>query len=134
MKIKKTFAFIIFAVLFCLYISPTVFAQSGYEIIIEDYADLLTEEQEALLYEQMKEVLPYGNAGVITIGSHPYSSTDILAENLYYEYFGGESGILFTIDMQKRNLYIYSDGEIYKTVTKTRANEITDDIYTDATK
>ena len=37
------------------------------------------------------------------------------------------------IDMYNRRIEIFSDGAIYKTITRTRANEITDNIYKYAT-
>lgn len=134
MRIKKTLSCIFVLLIFCLVLSPMAFASGNNRIIIDDMADLFTDEQEKILKTQLESVLPYGNAGIVTRGGHSYGSTDEMAQNLYAYYFGSESGTLFAIDMQYRNIYIYSDGEIYKTITKTRANEITDDTYMYATR
>ncbi len=134
MAIKKLLALLFTAAMLYLAFSPVAFAEGNYKIVIDDMADLFTDEQEKILNTQLQDILPYGNAGIVTRGSHSYGSTDDMAQNLYYYYFGSESGTLFAIDMQNRNIYIYSDGEIYKTITKTRANEITDDTYMYATK
>ena len=40
------------------------------------------------------------------------------------------NGTLFLIDMDNRELYIFSDGDVYRTVTTSYANVITDNIYT----
>ena len=134
MRIKRILACAFLAVLICSVFTAPVFASGNYRIVIDDMADLFTDEQEDILKSQLQGILPYGNAGIVTRGSHSYSSTDDMAQNLYAYYFGKDSGTLFAIDMQNRNIYIYSDGEIYKTITKTRANEITDDTYMHATK
>lgn len=104
-------------------------SQIGYEVILEDEADLLTEEEEAALLEKMKEVTEYGHAAFVTTDFNSGSARNYAA-NHFYEYFGSESGVLFLIDMDNREIYIYSDGAIYRTVTSSYANTITDNVYT----
>lgn len=110
------------------------FSQGGYLAIVEDNAKLFTDEQSELLLNQLKSVLPYGNAAVVTVGSHAYSSTDSFASETYSWMFGNNSGVLFVIDMYLRNIYIYCDGSIYKTISSRRAREITDNTYIFASK
>ncbi len=45
------------------------------------------------------------------------------------EFFGDTSGALLIIDMHNRYIQLIADGAVYKTVNKTRCNEITDNIY-----
>ena len=82
-----------------------------------------------MLTEQLREVLTYGNAAVVTMDKHSYESTDSLARNRYSWMFGRESGVMFVIDMYLRNIYIYCDGEIHRVINTRRANEITDNTY-----
>ena len=108
MKINRAALCLILALLLFLTAGVTAFAddgyEGGYEIVIDDEADLFTDEQEELLRDRLGGVLPYGNAGVVTRNSHSFSGTDKLAENVYEWYFGTESGSVFVIDMQYRNM------------------------------
>lgn len=103
-------------------------ADTGYKVILEDDADLLTPEEEASLISVMNEITEYGNVAFKTVDIN-YSSTSGYASSYYHEQFGSESGTLFLIDMDNRMLYIFSDGDLYKIVSKGRANTITDNVY-----
>lgn len=107
--------------------------ESGYRLVIDDVADLLTDSEELLLEKTMEKVLPYGNAAFVTVNEN-YTSTEKLAESKFLEFFGDTSGVLFIIDMGNRYIQLIADGAIYKTVTKTRCNEIADNVYTYATR
>lgn len=102
---------------------------SKFKIILEDDADLLDNEEEELLYEKMKNLLVYGNIAFKTSNSNSYGSTDIYAENYYHSKFSNTSGTLFLIDMNKRNIFIFSDGNNYRVITKSKAYSITDNVY-----
>lgn len=104
-------------------------SETGYEVIIDDEADLLSDDEEAALGEKMMEVTPYGNAAFVTVDSN-YTTASSYAKDCYYDCFGYDSGTLFLIDMDNREIYIYSDGQVYRTITKSYANTITDNIYT----
>lgn len=106
---------------------------TAYQVSIEDDADLLTDEQEELLSEQMEEITAYGNVAFKSVDTN-YNSTETLAKEHYRDLFGTSSGTLFVIDMDNRNIWIFSDGSIYKTITKSYANTITDNVYTYASR
>lgn len=101
---------------------------TDYHVEIHDDAMLLTEGERQSLAEAMKPITEYGSVGFFTSNTGGYS-TENLARLLYSQYIGGQSGTLFLIDMADRNIYIYSEGSIYRTVTKGYANTITDNIY-----
>lgn len=105
-------------------------SQTGYEVYIDDWADLLTPSEETQLLEVMKEISAYGNVSFVSISENDYYSTERYAEHYYYEHFEYDSGTLFLVDMDYRYLWIYSDGAIYDTVTISYANTITDNVYT----
>ena len=102
--------------------------ESAYSLVIDDEADLLTEAEETDLRTYMEKVLPYGNAAFVTVNENP-TSTERLAESKFLEFFGDTSGALLIIDMDNRYIQLIADGAVYKTVNKTRCNEITDNIY-----
>ena len=107
--------------------------ESGYRVVIDDEADLLTEAEEAELRTVMEKVLPYGNAAFVSVNENA-TTTERLAESKFMEFFGDVSGALLIIDMDNRYIQLIADKDVYKVVNKTRCNEITDNIYTYASK
>ena len=101
--------------------------QTGYTAMIIDEADLLTEEEEARLLEQMKPLTAYGHGLLLTVtDSRLY---DEIAEDLYHQYLGRDSGTMLLINMGSREIGLYSDGKNYDIITKTNAVTIADNIY-----
>ena len=96
--------------------------------IIEDDADLLTDEQEKMLYD---EIMPLTEFGVIAFKSINVNntSTDLYARDYYHTLFGTQSGTLFLIDMSNREIFIFSDGNNYNIITTNKAYSITDNVY-----
>lgn len=103
--------------------------ETGYRIVIEDDADLLSEEEIQQLLLDMQGITDYGNAAFKSLSDNEYS-TSYFAQNYYHQIFNQESGTLFIIDMDNREIYIFSDGAIYRTITVSYANTITDNVYT----
>ncbi len=102
--------------------------ESGYRAVIDDEADLLTTAEEESLHAVMERILPYGNAAFVSVDTND-TTTERLAERKFMEFFGDTSGALLIIDMHNRYIQLIADGAVYKTVNKTRCNEITDNIY-----
>ncbi len=106
---------------------------TGYKLEIHDDASLLEDTQLHALVKDMKGLIKYGSVGFFTTNIE-YRSTSALAHDLYDKYLwkqssAEESGTIFLIDMEQRNIYIYSNGVIYKTITNAYANTITDKVY-----
>lgn len=101
---------------------------SGYEVILDDEADLLTTSQEQDLVEDMKPITAYGSVAFVSVDQNS-SSTASFARNYYYDLFGSGSGTIFVIDMDNRNIYIFSNGAVYQTIIDTKAEVITDNTY-----
>ena len=139
-NIVKRIGFIIVIFVFCFSYSLNVNAvdeeldDNGYQIVIDDGADIFTESEESLIYSKMIPIKKYGNVVLKTTNMNKYQSTGYYAEMYYYNKFGNQSGTIFLIDMNNRMIYIFSDGEIYKTITKSRALTITDNVYQYASK
>lgn len=98
------------------------------KVVIEDEADLLTGYEETVLAEEMTKLTEYGNVAFITLSTN-YKTTDAYAALAYERLFGTESGVLFLIDMDRREIYIESDGYIGDFVTRAKARTITDNVY-----
>lgn len=110
-------------------VDPAPDACGGYEVIIEDDADLLSADEETNLSRKMREITRYGNVAFKSIDENNRSSTRAYADAYYHERFGTASGTIFLIDMDQREIYVFSDGEIYRTITSAKAYTITDNVY-----
>jgi uncharacterized protein len=129
-KICKIFLFVFCILLFSTNAGMTLKADG--QVIIEDEEDLLSDVEEKALLEHMEPISEYGGVAFVTVSQ--YGDTSVYAKNQYREYFGKSSGFLFLIDMGRRNIWIFSDGTIYKTINKAYANTITDNVYRYATR
>lgn len=135
---KKTAAIAFIFILTLMFALPSseteAFADSfvndntGYRIIIEDDADLLTDEQEEQLKDEMAEISLYGNVAFKSIDTNT-SSAKNYAEDYYYRNFSNNSGVVFLIDMDNRQLYLASSGEMYKTISGNKSTSIMDNVY-----
>ena len=148
MQNKKPMIIVLVLALVCVFLAPfsSITAKAGndnilqydnpttgYKAIIEDNANLLNDSEKEKLLGEMESITAYGNAMFHTINDNS-TTADAYASSYFHGKFGTNSGVLFLIDMDNRKVFIFSDGDIYKTVTKTYANIITDNIYTYATK
>lgn len=137
-KMRKVLLAILSCMTVLLLVNTDVYADvnltgdNGYEVIIEDNADLLSYDEEEELAQKMLDITKYGN--VAFVSNEEYcSSTSSFARNAYRRLFGTRSGTIFVIDMYNREIYIFSDGKIYNTITVAYANTITDNTYKFAT-
>ena len=103
---------------------------TGYDVYINDDANLLTDTQRKDLQKIMEDITIYGNVAFKTVNTHSYSSTKSFISSYYGQLFGTDSGTVFVIDMKYRNIWIHSNGAIYKTITNSYADSITDNVYT----
>lgn len=140
--ICKSIGYMFVTMLFCVvvfassvFISHAAFAgevytnpDTGYQVVIEDDAELLMDYEREELAEVMKEITVWGNVVFKTIDDNP-TSTGLFAERYYHELFDKNSGTLFLIDMDNRNIWIFSDGAVYRTVTQSYADTVTDNVY-----
>lgn len=102
--------------------------ETGYCVILEDDAQLLDAREREELAGIMREITAYGNAAFKSVSVNA-SSASYFADQYYHELFRQESGTLFLIDLDNRELYIFSDGAIYRTINKSYADTITDNVY-----
>lgn len=102
---------------------------------IYDYANLITKDEEEDLYNKVQEFINKYNMdmAIVTINSNPKSSSMAYADDFYdYNNFGkgaNNSGLLFLIDMQNRNMWISTTGDAIQIYTDSRINTILDYTY-----
>ena len=101
---------------------------NGYYVVMQDDADLLDQDEEEALMDLMDQITAYGNAAFKSI-DYNSTTTENYIRQYYEEQFGSNSAIVFLIDMDNRNIWIHSNGAIYKTITTAYADTITDNVY-----
>lgn len=111
-----------------VYINP----DTGYKVFVEDSARLLDAGEKRELASAMEDITAYGNAIFKTTDSSVWNTASYAGE-YYREKVGTASGILLLIDMDNRMLWIHCDGDVYRVVTESYADTITDNVYPYAT-
>lgn len=107
--------------------------QTNYTAKIEDDASLLTESEKDKVFEEIKPLTQFGHIAFKTINTNSYYSTENYVRTYYHENYGVASGTVFIIDMAKREIYVFSDGNNYNIITSSKAYSITDNVYKYAT-
>ena len=138
-KSRSIFKYIIF--LLCTLIVVTSYSsiafakeaeekrEQEYLARIEDSADLYSVSEEKALMNRMQEITQYCNVGLVAINQNDKATTREYAKQKCYDMFGEESSVLFLIDMEYREIYIWSIGAAYDKVNLKMANIITDNVY-----
>ena len=104
-----------------------------YEAYIDDHADLMTEEEREALEKQLGELTVYGNMVFLDTDYNDYSSARRYAETRYRDLCGMESGVVFLIDMDNREIWLAATGAPKNKLTSAVCYEITDRTYLYAT-
>jgi uncharacterized protein len=107
---------------------------TGYEILIDDAADLLSYDQEKQLVDYMKDCSDYGFILFVSTQENKFATVDDWAQDYYRSRIPDENGVMLLIDMDKRKICVYSEGSLQRVVTSSKANIITDNIYRYATE
>ena len=103
---------------------------------IYDFADLYTDSEEKDLYNEVNSYIQSYNMDlvIVTINRNNKSSPQEYADDFYdYNDFGISSnrdGVLFLIDMQNREIYMYTTGTAIEMYNDYRINEALDSVYT----
>ena len=129
----------------CIFILPVSHADAaeiiftnevtGFKAVIDDKAKLLsaTDEYYEQMTEEMEKITSCGNVAFASVSINPYSSVRKYAKNLIRDLFGKESATVFLIDMENREIGVFSSGKMLKMITQSRGYIITDNIYKYAT-
>ncbi|MDO4977172.1 MAG: TPM domain-containing protein [Eubacteriales bacterium] len=108
--------------------------ETGFTAKIMDDADLFTEKEEKELTKAMADFTEFGNALLATSNSNNFDTVKKLAVDYYDKAFGIEDGAVFLFDMDNREIYWYTEGDLYDVLSVKSAMAITDNVYTYATK
>lgn len=112
--------------------SNSEYQPGTYEKIIIDDADLLSISEKQKVSEAMEAVTAYANVAVVTTDNTGGKSTTTYAATMLNSVLKG-NGIVFLIDMQHRELYLYTDNGNTK-LSVSKCNTITDNVFRKASK
>ena len=102
-------------------------------LLIADDAHLLSEEEKARLIEDYSAITEYMGAAFVSTDYSP-GSTSSFAEECAIRYYRDDPAVLFLIDMDDREIYVYANGTAQKTISKADARAITDNVYKSASR
>ena len=108
-------------------------AQAPGALLVVDDARLLSEEEEARLIADYSVITEYMGAAFISTYSSP-GTTAYFAEQCAIKYFRDDPAVLFLIDMDDREIYVYANGKAQETISRADARAITDNIYKSASR
>ncbi|MCR4807230.1 MAG: TPM domain-containing protein [Lachnospiraceae bacterium] len=103
---------------------------SGYEILVDDEAGLLSHDEEKQLVDDMKDCSDHGFILFVSADENSYGNVESYAQDYYRSRIPDENGVMLLIDMDTRKICVYSEGDLQHVVTNSKANIITDNIYT----
>lgn len=104
-------------------------AENGNAVQVLDEAALFSADDIAEIAEGLKSFTAFGNALVATTGVNDHATVKQLAVSFYDRAFGISEGAVFLIDMDDREIYLYTEGDLYKKLSVKRAMAITDNVY-----
>ena len=126
-EMKKIIMALIAVVLF-FFLLPPVSASAAGTLAVDDGADLLSDTEEAELIRRYSPITEYMDAAFVST-DHSEGSTSSYTEKYAIQHYGNDPAVIFMIDMDDREIYIYSNGSALKTISKADARAITDNIY-----
>lgn len=103
-------------------------SSTGYKYFIDDRSDLLSESEEEQVFEYLEKCSEYGNAGFFSVNDYA-SDPDYYSKNLYHSIFGTASGTILVINMNIRQISVFSDGDNFNKVTTAKATSIVSNTY-----
>ena len=127
---------IIFSLLLIFLLPLKVFAEesdyvnekTGYSVIIDDKADLLSKSDEERLKDTMIGITEYANVIFLTTNSNS-STPKSYADSYLLSKFNGNNGVLFLIDMDNRIIWLSASGGTKSVITSAKAESITDNVF-----
>ena len=102
------------------------------KVILDDKADLFTEDEENRLFQRMTGLSWGGSIFLVTTESNTYGDASAYAKAYYMDCISRQSGVIFLIDMDTRELMFYSDGAYGRDLTVGMMHIITDNVYKQA--
>ena len=98
------------------------------QLVVDDQAMLLNPLEAMQLQADYAGITEYFDVAFVTTNSVS-GSTASYAERYAINHYGNDPAVMFFIDMDNRNIYVYANGDALKTISEADARAITDNIY-----
>lgn len=98
---------------------------TGYQVMILDDIDLLTDDEEKRLVEDMKPITEFGHI-IFWSTNIAASNAEEQAKEKRASFYGRESAGILSINMNSRYITFHSDGDMNKLVNASYARTVTD--------
>ena len=102
--------------------------ETGYRVVVYDGAKLLSQTEIKQLSSEMTGITEYGNVAFVSTDENNYKDIMSYSTAVYEYMFGSASGTMLIIDMDTREISIYSDGALHRVVTDSYGYEISKQI------
>ncbi|MDO4538285.1 MAG: TPM domain-containing protein [Coriobacteriales bacterium] len=122
----------LFAALVLCGMAPVALAE-GNAFVIDDQANLLTASQENQLKSDYMGLTEYADVAFVSVRANT-KSTETFAHNYVNSRFGERAALIFVIDMDNREIWVYANEAGLSLVSRADARAITDNIYKLASK
>ncbi len=100
---------------------------TGYQVMILDNADLISDIEEAMLADTMQPITEYGSI-IFWSTNERTSDSEAQARKKRYSYYGYDSAGILAINMATRKVTFHADGAMYNAVSASDARSITDNV------
>lgn len=111
---------------------PEYYDGLGYDIIYQDKAGLVSDDEKEAVLKSMEPISEYANVIFYTTEDYEASETATVCEKVCAGFYGRSKTapvVLFTIDMYNREIYLYCTGPTRHIIRNRDASSITDNIY-----
>ncbi|MCR5095204.1 MAG: TPM domain-containing protein [Erysipelotrichaceae bacterium] len=101
--------------------------------LVNDYADLLSDKEEASLYAKLRQVADKHGIDVVAVTTNSTNGKPVedYADD-FYDYNGyKKDGVIFVLDMGEREIYISTSGKCKEYMTDYGIDQIFDDMMSD---
>lgn len=129
----KRFLSLLLTALLCVGLFSSAALAADRVFLMDDQAGLLTKEERSQLQSSFSQLTDYANVAFVTT-DRVSGSTASYAKSYVNSHFDSGAAIVFVIDLDHRQLYIYSNARALDMVSAADARAITDNIYTYATR
>lgn len=134
-RVMPAFLCVIMAAAFCMLWAGGALADVADEQRVYDMAGLLTEEEIAGFEQTIRQYRDRMKIDIVVVTTEDSQGKSAMeyADDFYdeggYGYGRMKNGVLFLIDMDNRELYVSTGGDVIRLLTDSRIESILDDVY-----
>lgn len=139
-RVMPAFLCVVMTAVFCVLWAGGTLADGGDEQRVYDMAGILTEEEIAGFEQTIRQYRDRMKIDIVVVTTEDSQGKSAMeyADDFYdeggYGYGRMKNGVLFLIDMDNRELYVSTGGDVIRLLTDSRIESILDDVYEGASR